>query len=194
MEEKEMVQRFYGSFEYLEQMLGDIKQGFFTQKLDFLKECKTKLKEEIKERASFAEKVVAEKDKDTVHKKYIGLLVSFQDIVLSFDALINKMKKKIDTNVLFTNKAMTEIKDLFSIVHLQLTDTKDYIATKNQHLKKAIKTSNEKMIELSERYNLVHQQRLITGVCMPKASYFYIDISQSLKRLSKALTDFSEKL
>jgi len=194
MEEKEMIQRFYGSFEYLEQMLDNIKDGFFKQKLALLNESKMNLKLEIKERAGFAEKVVVEKDKDTIQKKYIGLLVSFQSIVLSFDALINKMEKKVEANVLFTNKAMAEIEELFTTMHAQFIDTRDYIATKNQHLKKAIKSSDEKLIELSEKYDLVHQQRLITGICMPKASYFYIDITQSIRRISRALTKFSEKL
>jgi Na+/phosphate symporter len=194
MEEKEMIQRFYGSFEYLTQMLEDVKKGFFTQKLDLLKENKQKLKVEIKQRASFAEKVVVEKEKDQIQKRYIGLLVSFQNIVLAIDALINKMQKKVEVNVLFTKKALSEIEEIFDTMHTQFVDTRDYIATKNQNLKKVIKSSSEKLIELSEKYDMVHQQRLIGGTCMPKASYFYIDITQSLKRISKALTDFSEKL
>jgi Na+/phosphate symporter len=194
MEEKEMTQRFYGSFEYMALILEDVKKGFFTQDVNLLKENKKKLKEEIKERATFAKKVVAEEDKDDIQKKYVGLLVSFQDIVLSFDNLINKMKKKVEANILFTNKALAEIEELFNIMYTQFVDTKDYIATKNQHLRREIKASKEKLIELAEKNNLVHQQRLITGVCMPRASYIYIDITQSLKRISKGLTDFSEKV
>jgi hypothetical protein len=41
---------------------------------------------------------------------------------------------------------------------------------------------------------LIHQQRLIAGVCMPKASYLYIDISESIKRISRGLAEFSEKV
>jgi Na+/phosphate symporter len=194
MEEKEMTQRFYGSFEDMALILEDVKKGFFTQNVNLLKENKKKLKEEIKERASFAEKVVAEEDKDTIQKKYVGLLVSFQDIVLSFDNLINTMKKKVEANIPFTKKALAEIEELFNIMYTQFVDTKDYIATKNQHLRREIKASKEKLIELAEKNNLVHQQRLITGICLPRASYIYIDITQSLKRISRALTDFSEKV
>ncbi|MCX5807051.1 MAG: hypothetical protein NT010_13490 [Proteobacteria bacterium] len=194
MEEKEMTQRFYGSFEYMALILEDIKKGFFTQDVNLLKENKKKLKEEIKERATFAKKVVAEEDKDEIQKKYVGLLVSFQDIVLSFDNLINKMKKKVEANIVFTNKALDEIEELFNIMYTQFVDTKDYIATKNQHLRREIKASKEKLIELAEKNNLVHQQRLITGICIPRASYIYIDIIQSLKRISEGLTDFSEKV
>ncbi|MCX5812015.1 MAG: hypothetical protein NT178_05650 [Proteobacteria bacterium] len=194
MEEKEMTQRFYGSFEYMALMLEDVKKGFFTQNVNLLKENKKKLKEEIKERASFAEKVVAEEDKDAIQKKYIGLLVSFQEIVLSFDNLINKMKKKVEADILMTNKALAEIEELFNIMYAQFVDTRDYIATKNQHLRKEIKSSREKLIELAEKFDPIHQQRLITGICMPRASYIYIGITQSLKRISKGLADFSEKV
>jgi Na+/phosphate symporter len=194
MEEKEMTQRFYGSLEYMALILEDVKKGFIAQDVNLLKESKKKLKEEIKERATFAKKVVAEEDKDEIQKKYVGLLVSFQDIVLSLDNLINKMKKKVEANIFFTNQALAEIEELFNIMYTQFVDTRDYIATKNQHLRREINTSKEKLLELAEKNNLTHQQRLITGVCMPRSSYIYIDIAQSLKRISRGLTNFSEKV
>jgi Na+/phosphate symporter len=49
-------------------------------------------------------------------------------------------------------------------------------------------------VELIADYDVVHQNRLISGVCMPKASYLYIDITDSLKRISRGLVDLVEKV
>jgi Na+/phosphate symporter len=42
-------------------------------------------------------------------------------------------------------------------------------------------------------FETVHQNRLITGVCMPKASYLYIDMTDSLKRMARELAAFADK-
>ena len=42
-------------------------------------------------------------------------------------------------------------------------------------------------------FEIIHQNRLITGVCMPKASYLYIDMTDSLKRMAKELAAFADK-
>jgi Na+/phosphate symporter len=76
----------------------------------------------------------------------------------------------------------------------QFRDTMDYVLTKNPRLKENIKGAKEMIAKSTTEYELIHQQRLITGVCMPKASYLYIDISESIKRIARGLAEFSEKV
>jgi Na+/phosphate symporter len=52
----------------------------------------------------------------------------------------------------------------------------------------------EDIRKLIDEYEIIHQNRLITGVCMPQASYLYIDMTDSLKRMAKELSVFAEKL
>jgi Na+/phosphate symporter len=52
----------------------------------------------------------------------------------------------------------------------------------------------EKMFKMIEELALVHQNRLITGICMPQASYLYLDITDSLKRITRGLVDFADKV
>jgi hypothetical protein len=46
---------------------------------------------------------------------------------------------------------------------------------------------------LVDEFEIIHQNRLITGVCMPQASYLYIDMTDSLKRIAKELSAFADK-
>ncbi len=61
-------------------------------------------------------------------------------------------------------------------------------------MKDAARRGMEEVIKLADEYEVVHQQRLIEGVCMPKASYLYLDIVDSFKRITKSLDEFAERV
>jgi len=194
MEEKELNQRFHNMFEKMTPILEDMKKGFFTQNNTILKESEKRFREILKSALPFAEKLIEEKEKDEVEKRYVNLILSLQMTALALENLIEKMHIKVESHVLFSEKALNEIKELFAVMESLFIDTKDYILTQNPHLKNNIKSGKEKIIRMANEYTLVHEQRLITGVCMPKASYLYIDITDSLKRIARGLFDFAEKV
>jgi Na+/phosphate symporter len=194
MEEKELNQRFHNMFEKMTPILEDMKKGFFTQNNTILKESEKRFREILKSALPFAEKLIEEKEKDEVEKRYVNLVLPVQMTALALENLIEKMHIKVESHILFSEKALNEIKELFAVMESLFIDTKDYILTQNPHLKNNIKSGKEKIIRMANEYALVHEQRLITGVCMPKASYLYIDITDSLKRIARGLFDFAEKV
>jgi Na+/phosphate symporter len=108
--------------------------------------------------------------------------------------LINEKKRKIESGLLLTDKATNEIKELYALMQTQVEDATDYVLTRNPHLKMHIRTGMENLSERVDDYVATHQTRLITGECMPKASYSYIAIVNLIKEVSRELTTFSEKL
>ena len=68
------------------------------------------------------------------------------------------------------------------------------ILTKNPLLKSNIASGMERIVKMADEYALVHEERLVTGMCVPKASYLYLDIIDSIKRIAKELVSFSEKI
>jgi hypothetical protein len=194
MEEKEMLLKFHEIFEYTLPLLENTKKGFFAEKGAVLRENKARIKDVIKSRVDFAQNIIEVKDKSEADKKYIILLPSFQSIALALENLINKMETKVESRILFSDKALSEIRELFGIMLSQYRDTMDYVLTKNPRLKDNVGAAKEKIARTTSEYELIHQQRLITGVCMPRASYLYIDISESIKRIARGLAEFSEKV
>ena len=148
----------------------------------------------LKSRAASIQKIIEEKDKTEAQKQYLALIPSFQTIGLALENLISKMETKVELKILFSEKALAEIKELYTILEEQFRNTKDYIATKNPVLKAEIKAGWEKIFKLIDEYAIIHQNRLITGVCVPQASYLYLDIVDSIKRISRGLIDFAEKV
>ena len=193
MEEQELTNRFCSLFEETLPIITNIYKGFAGQKINLLKESRSKFREVWKNRLPAVEKLIGDTEKNEVEKKFVALLPHLQRVALAIDNLVDKMEIKVETHILFSQKALDEIKQLMVAVGTEFTDVKDYCMTKNPVLKEQIRTDMEKIRKMIYEFEMVHQNRLITGVCMPKASYLYIDMTDSLKRMAKELGDFAEK-
>lgn len=194
MEQKELIQLFTGIFDETISILNKIEKGFVGNNLKILEEGEAEFISKLKSHLPFVEKIITERDKDEVEKQYVSLILSFQATALAIENLIGKMVIRTHSKILFSDRAIKEIKTLFELVLSQMRDVRDYVVTKNSHLKQNIKATMENILKISIEYDLIHQNRLITGVCMPKASYLYIDMTDSIKRIARGLVDFAEKV
>ncbi|MBA4416426.1 MAG: hypothetical protein C0392_00735 [Syntrophus sp. (in: bacteria)] len=194
MEEQRLMRRFSDLFDETIVVIENVRKGFFAQNAAMVKESRNRFKEILKSRVAYTERIIQEKDKDEVQKLFIHLLIPLQTVALAIENLMEKMEIKTDSNIIFSEKALMEIKALFDVMETQLIDTKDFVATKNPHLKTSIRKGLDDIKRMSDEFDLVHQNRLITGICMPKASYLYIDITKSIKNISKGIVGFSEMI
>ena len=194
MEEKRLVNRFNDAFAVTVPILDNIKKGFLTHKLDVVREGKTQFKNMVKSKAVSIQKIIEEPNKSEADKEYLLLIPLFQTIGLALENLMNKMETKVEHKILFSEKALTEIKEIYVMLEEQFRDTRDYIATKNPVLRANVKAGYEKVFSTADGYALIHQDRLIKGICMPQASYLYLDIIDSIKRISRGLLDFADKV
>jgi Na+/phosphate symporter len=194
MDEKELMQRFRDVFETSVPILDDLEKGFFSQQAAVIQECEKKFGDLLISRVPYVERIIGEKQKSEADMKYVRLLPALQTIALAIENLMYKMESKLVSNILFSEKALSEIRSLFHLMKEQFRDTKDYVITENPVLKEAIRTHMENMFRMIDELAIVHQNRLITGICMPQASYLYLDITDSLKRISRGLVNFVNKV
>jgi hypothetical protein len=194
MDEKELDDRMYQALDLTLTTLLRATKAFLSEKESVLKQNIEEFREAMRVRVTHAEKVIAKTDKDEVEKRYVNLLPPFQTIVLGIERLLFRMLAKVRMRLLFSEKAFGELRNLFNIMEGQLRDTKDYVATKNPHLKQAVRHGMEQLMNLADDYAMIHQERLIGGLCVPEASYVYVDMTDSFKRVSRALVDFTERV
>jgi Na+/phosphate symporter len=193
MEEREITDRINKLFEETVPILNNIYRGFVSEKINLLKESRLKFRESLKKRLPGVEKLIEDKDKNEAVKSFVIALPHLQRVALALDNLVDKMEIKVETSVLFSQKALDDIKQLMVAVGAAFTDVKDYCMTKNPILKEQIQADMENIRKMIDEFEIIHQNRLITGVCMPKASYLYIDMTDSLKRMAKELAAFAAK-
>ncbi len=194
MDEREITERICKLFEDTVPVLHDIYKGFMGQKLNLLKESRTKFRDSLIATLPGVEKIIEDKEKNAAEQMFIAALPHFQRIALALDNLVDKMEIKVESNILFTDKALDEIRQLMVAVAAEFVDVKDYCATRNPVLRKQIDANLDKVTNLINEFDSIHQNRLISGVCMPQASYLYIDMTDSLKRMSRELSSFASLL
>ena len=110
MEEKELNQKLHEMFKEMSLVLEDTKQGFLTQDQATLKKADTKLTGILTSNLPFTEELAQKQTKDQVEKKYLNLLPHLQLMAVIIRNLINENKKKIESDLLFADKAINEIK------------------------------------------------------------------------------------
>jgi Na+/phosphate symporter len=194
MEEKELTQKLYEMFEAAMPSLENITNGFLTQNQTMLQKGKTQFVEILSSNLSFANKIIMEGQKNDVDKRFLSLLIPLQKIASAVTSLMAKEKTILRGNIILSVKAITEITDLLTVMKTQFRDTRDLIITKNPLLKESIKSGMERIIEMADKFTLVHQERLITGASTPMDSYLYLDIVSSIKRVAQELVSFSERI
>ena len=167
MDEKELMQRFRDVFETSEPILDELEKGFFSQQARIIQDCEKKFGDLLISRVPYVERIIGEKDKSEADMKYVRLLPALQTIALAIENLMYKMESKLVSNILFSEKALSEIKALFRLMREQFRDTKDYIITRNPALQEAVKMQTDKMFKMIEDLAIVHQNRLITGMIRP---------------------------
>ena len=194
MEEKEMNLKLHEMFKEMLLVLEDVKQGFLTQDQATLKKADMTLTGILASNLPFSEELAKKQTKDEVETKYLILLPRLQLMAVIIRNLINENRNKIESHLPFIDKARDDIKNLYTLMLTQFEDTKDYILTRNPHLRAYIKTGMENVFEKGEDCFAEHETRMITCACIPRASYSYVAIIDSIKGLSRELTAFSEKL
>jgi len=167
MQEREITDRIGKLLEETVPILNNIYRGFAGQKINLLKESRSKFRESLKEGLPAIEKLVEDKDKSEAEQRFVIALPHLQRVALALDSLVDKMETKVESNVLFAQKALDEIKQLMVAVGTQFIDVKDYFTTRNPVLKDKIRSDTEKVREMIDEFDIVHQNRLITGICMP---------------------------
>jgi len=194
MEEKEMVQNLHGMFERAVPMLANIRQAFRDQNEGALTEAEKTFVEMFESNLRFTEAVMEKKEKSDSEKKFASLLISLQKIAGAIMNIIGKRKRIMDGGLCFTDKAVREVEDLFALLEEQFVDTRDFIVTRNPLLKKRIETLCSEIAQAADQDATEHQNRLVTGVCSPKSSYYYLEVVDSFKNISRNVVDLSEKL
>ena len=193
MDEREMTRRFQDVFDGILSIAEGIKKGFFGQNVQLMKESHKKFRELLKSRLAYAEKIMENRDKNDVERKYVSLVILFQAIAMAMENLIDRMEIKVTSNILFSERALNEMEELFAFVEGQFRDMRDYMLAKNTDLKDSVTSRMEDLNKEADEYAVAHENRLIEGLCTPKSSYLYLDITSSLRRIARGLVEFSER-
>jgi Na+/phosphate symporter len=127
-------------------------------------------------------------------RPYLSIVSSFDRMGYNIDGILDRLKKMVRERIFFTDRAIKEVNDVFQETMGLLGNLPDLILTQNRLLAQEMKVKGKQTLKKADGYSDEHEQRLIAGVCVPKASPIYLDILVSLKGIVVHTLEIGEKI
>ncbi len=89
---------------------------------------------------------------------------------------------------------MREVNALFEQAIGLMECVRDVISTRNRVLLRYMLEEGKRYEETANEYTVFHQQRLIEGVCMPRASSVYVAIVDYFKGVESHVRGIAQRL
>ena len=170
-------------------MLKKVEKGFLTHSKELLEEADNLGNEIDVICVSLTDSLIS-----SAEKPLIPLPSDLERIGDSLESIIHTVSTKIKDGIMFSDKGVKEIESLFEGVAELLECLHDVIKTKSRVLINHIIERGKELSELASEYSCSHQERIISGVCIPKASPIYLDMIDSLRNIAIHIYMMAERI
>ncbi len=125
---------------------------------------------------------------------YVSVPAHLIRIGEDIEKLAELMDKKIKDNILFSDRAITEITFLLQRLVDIIRPTADIILAKNTIMRRYIEESESGIVKRATEYATLHEERLIEGLCLPVASSIYVTMLDAIKNIAWHAKEIAIKL
>lgn len=174
----------------LEQMFETTQEGFMENRLEPLKEV-LKKEESVNEleRRIVASCVQLSKSglSASGHRRLTSLMEIIGDLERIGDLcedIVERVEIKIWEKLYFSDEAIEEYGELYGKVKLVLGQVFEGLAEADEESAKIGIKSAKEIPRLVERFKRAHSERLIKGICTPRAANFFVDMLEFMEQIS----------
>ena len=188
------VDVIHSMVERLEEAMNLLYNGFIYSQnipLENALEHVTWVKDKEKELTPELVEMAAE---DEMARMYSPIPSHLERIASNIEHIIRIVLQKNEENILFSDKAVSEMNFLFNRIKEVLSNLSDLVLARNKYLANYIIESEAEIERTANEFSTLHEERLIEGLCMPRASGIYVIILDSLKRIAWNAKEIAAKL
>jgi len=134
-------------------------------------------------------------------KPLLSMSSSFDRMSYNIEGIVNRLQDMVREHILFSNRGVREINDVFQEAMDLLERLPDLILTQDKLLAQSIGKKGKFILKIAKGYSEEHEERLFQGICTLQASPIYLGILESLKAIivhtievSGKIASFSPKL
>ncbi len=127
-------------------------------------------------------------------KPYLSMASSFDRMTYNIEGIIDQVKRKASEHILFSDRGVKEVNDVFQEAMDLLESLPELINTGNKQLAQHMGERVRAVIKIAIGFSEEHEERLIQGVCLPKSSPIYLGILESLKGIITHVLEVSGKI
>ncbi len=148
---------------------------------DSIHACREKINSIKRMETDLADKITYLARKDHSYRIYISVPQLLLRIGENLEKLNETLDKKIKEDILFTDRAVSELTILFQRLKETLKSTSDLLATKNSILVQHINECEKDIVQKALEFATQHEERLVEGLCLPVSSSLYLTMLNSMR-------------
>jgi Na+/phosphate symporter len=194
MEESSYIRTVEETVDSLRTTIDELKRCLFSRDKKRMKDTVKTFYSRLNTSLPLFNKLVAKVDKTPEDIKLLNLLPWLQQLGSPLEDLVGGVHAAVDAEICFTDKALAEISEIMGMVNNLARDTSDALTSENDRFKDYATSESLSVLDRIRDFGIEHQQRLVVGVCMPKASFLYLDVMNSLKRITLELISLFERV
>jgi Na+/phosphate symporter len=192
MNEKEYLHAVEINLASLRSTMDDLKKCLFSRDKKRVKETVKAFYASLNTTLPLFTELIGKPEKNAAERKLLCLLPALQQLGSASEDLVCGVQAAVEAEISLTDKALTEISEIMGLVRDLTRDTHDAMSSGNEHFKEYVLGEGRVICDRIREFGIDHQQRLVIGVCMPKASFLYLDIMNSLKRITQEISSLFE--
>jgi len=127
-------------------------------------------------------------------KPLLSVSSSFDRMSYSIEGIVHRLKDIVREHILFSDRGIKEINDVFQEAMDLLESLPDLILTQDKLLAQRIGKKARLTLEMAREYSEDHEERLFQGICTLDASPIYAGILESLKAIIVHTVEVSGKI
>jgi Na+/phosphate symporter len=171
-----------------------MQNAFIYHNAKLLKECKVKIAAVKKSGASLTGDMEQTARDNPYMKPYAPIPSHLSRIGNAIEKLSECIDKKINDNILFSDKAVKETIFLLQRLTEILTPTADIVLARNTFMSMYVEESQVGVGKMALEYATLHEERLIKGVCVPKSASIYVNMLEAIKNIAWHSKEIAVKL
>lgn len=194
MKTRELVLSMHNLFPDISESLDMLQRGFLYDNLMSVENGNAKLLKLVNESKDISKEVSDESQKDNSAVLYRPVPAHLENIVAYCLDIASTLLAKIKDGTLFSDRATNEINYLFEKTKDIIANTGDYVLARNTIVAGYIRESGVSLARSADDFSTKHEERLIEGICTPKASALFLKMIDSFKGIARQSRELAADL
>lgn len=184
MKLKELVSEMHDLIEVLIEGIDLTYTGLLYGNLQMVDEADAELERVMERVVPMTEDLVKGARDDLAAVVYVSVPSHMQRMGEGMKRITRAVKKKVRDDVLFSDRATTELEYMFERSRDVMVNTKDMVLARNILTARHLKESQKSIDSTANHYATKHEERLIEGLCAPSASGIYLEMLDAFKSMA----------
>lgn len=181
---KEMVSEMHDLIEICIECIDSTYTGLLYGKRQMADEAAANLERVVNRAVPMTEELVKIAKDNPSAVTYVSIPSHIQKMGEGLNRIIQSVKKKVQGDLLFSDKAMVELEYMFERTRDIMMNAKDLLLARNTLVAKHIVEAQKATEVTANHYATMHEERLIEGLCAPSASGIYLEMLEAFKSMA----------